>query len=715
MDGSKSQVLEKIEAAKRMVANMDYAGARSQLLEAHYQFPGFNIVEQMITACDILCASELTLDGSTDWYWVLQLSPKANSSHLRLKYNKLVSLLEGIKDDFPGAVSALKLVHDAYAVLTNASKTWVFNSRRLTSIAVCESSVPSVSSLGEMGHDNGRSLSQEQDSTLVCKSSSSKDANAVEGFARNNERSLTPFGIDDSGDADDNQRNKGISSTELNFVSSSLNLKVTQTDDNNVSTTVDFDLSNEKSLQNLRATRSHMSDEDINFDGTKKIETFEVGQIWAAYDREMLPRRYARINHISESPFRLEVTWLQPIPQNENERKWCEVRLPVVCGLFNFHDDEESLVDSAIFSHMVSCTASPTYDKFEIFPQEEEVWALYKDWRPFDWLKNPECKKGCLQIVRILEGYSDQEGMLVVPLAKIDGFHNIYKRETEAGSEHSFNIPAQHLYRFSHQLQAHDLEGGKLVEVFGGMPKQDSSDINSSTCQRLVSHLLSSDLGANSLKVEWTAKDFAASQVWAVYDGSDQMPRQYAVVSKVFPSAAVEVTFLEPHPMDNDEISWIEENLPVGCGIFKLGTRIAIMQFSKFSHLVDCDRTTKNMFYRIYPKRGEIWAIYKNWNKKWKQQDFGNHHCRIVEITSDFTEPSGLHTAILEEVPGYRTFFQKQICDGFALNRVIPRSEMLSFSHRIEAFVVPGIEAHGIPDCSWHLEPDALPPLLSSA
>ncbi|KNA16500.1 hypothetical protein SOVF_088420 [Spinacia oleracea] len=688
MDGEKCSALEKIEAAKKMAANKDYAGARAKLLEAHYQFPGLKIVGQMITVCDILCTSELSLDGETDWYWVLQLSPQTNNTQIRLKYNKLVSLLEGIKDEFPGSITALKLVHDAYIVLSNPCKTWIFNSKRLTSRDACESFISTVSSLGDM------SLSQEHDSSLVCESSASKDANAAEGLVGVDETSFTPIIIDDSDD--DNQRNKGITSTELNFVSSSFKLEVTQTTDNNVA---NFNLSN------VRATTSHLSDEhnSINFDGTMKAVSFEAGQIWAAYDNEKFPRRYARINSISESPFQINVTWLRPVPQNENERKWCEVNLPVVCGLFNLYEDEICLVES-VFSHVVSCTASPTYDEFEIIPQEDEVWAVYKDWRPFDWLHNPESKKGCrLQIVRILEGYSEQEGMLVVPLVKVDGLHNIYKRENEVGQERYFKIPREFLYRFSHQLQTRDLEGGKLIGVFG--------DINSSTSQRPVS------IVDSSLKLEWIANDFAESQVWAVYDDSDQMPRQYALVNKVYETGAIEVTFLEPHPnpMDNEEISWIEEKLPVGCGIFKIGSRIGIIPFSKFSHLVDCDRTAKNMFYRIYPKRGEIWAMYRNWNRKWRQRDFGEYHCRIVEITSDFAESSGLHTASLEEVPGYKTFFQKQLCDGFALNRVVPRSEMLSFSHRIEAFVVPGIEAHGIPECSWHLEPDALPPLVSNA
>lgn len=715
MNGEKSQVLGKMEAAKMLVADKDYVGARSKLLELHYGFPGFKNVPEMIIACEILCASELTIDGETDWYWVLQVSPKATMSQLKQKYEKLTTVLEGIKGDFPGAVTALKLVHNAYGVLSDTRDSLVFNSKRLTSWGGCEASVSIASSLDDSGHHEGSSLNQEPHCSLVYESYASKDTEG-KGLDGADERSSTPIEVDDSDGADDmNEWNKVISSTEVISRSSSLKLEETQTMHNNVVTSMNFDHLEEKPLPNATAVTDHICDEGIyNLDSTKEHETFEVGQIWVAYDGEKLPRRYARINYVSESPFRLDVNWLQPVPKTENESKWCEIGMPVVCGLFSLHEDEESLVDSATLSHLVSCTASPTYDEFEILPQEDEVWAVYKDWRPLDWLKNPESRKGCsLQVVKILEDYSDQEGVLVVPLVKVGGSQNVYRRETEVGRECSFRIPANYLYQFSHQLPAHDLEGGKLIGVYG---EQDPSTMNFSTSQRPVSYPSSSDLVGKSPKLEWTVEHFAASQVWAIYHGTDKMPRQYAVVNKVFPSGAVEVTFLEPHPnpMDYEEISWIEENLPVGCGIFKLGSRIAILEFGKFSHLVNCDRTTKNMFFRIYPKKGEIWAMYRNWNRKWKQKDFSNYHCRIVQITSDFIEPSGVHTASLEEVPGYKTFFQKQQCDGFVLNRAVPRSEMLSFSHRIEAFVVPGIGVHGIPECSWHLEPDALPPVLSN-
>jgi len=305
--------------------------------------------------------------------------------------------------------------------------------------------------------------------------------------------------------------------------------------------------------------------------------------------------------------------------------------------------------------------------------------------------------------------------VIVANLLEVDGFQNICWRETDKDEEGCFKVPSRCMYRFSHRIPAYAFKGGgEISGVSHGMFELDNASYcNSSSDPNYQSPTFSSVAKANSLKLEWSAEDFASGQVWAVYNCSDHMPRQYVVVKNVVSSIEVSVNFLEPHPISDEEISWVEEKLPPGCGTFRIGSSIATLHMAKFSHLVDCEQRTKKNYYRIYPRKGEVWAMYANWSSKWKRPDFERYHCRIVEIMSEFSEDSGVLTASLEAVPGYNTFFQRKLSNGFMLNRLVARSEMLSFSHRVEAFVVPGIDKYGIPECSWHIEPDALPPLLA--
>ncbi|KAG6513532.1 uncharacterized protein LOC121969535 [Zingiber officinale] len=212
-------------------------------------------------------------------------------------------------------------------------------------------------------------------------------------------------------------------------------------------------------------------------------------------------------------------------------------------------------------------------------------------------------------------------------------------------------------------------------------------------------------------KSKLSANDFKVDQVWAVYDERDAMPRSYAKVTYIVSPCTVCVAFLEPNPMLDEEIRWVEENLPCACGIFRVG-REAHLDISRFSHRVNFDISKKKSFYRIFPKEGEIWALYRNWNKSWRSSDFLHYKCRVVEILSDFSE-SGISIRSLVEVDGYMTFFTKQLDDGFQLTKQLNRVEMLSFSHRIPAYSVVDIKNNAIPQGSWHLEPDALPPRWS--
>lgn len=140
------------------------------------------------------------------------------------------------------------------------------------------------------------------------------------------------------------------------------------------------------------------------------VNSFVVGQIWAAYDEEKMPLRYARINSINRFPFSLHISWLRPAPRSPDERRWLKVGLPVACGNFELERNEAMTTEVKMFSHIVSCLATSPPDPIDILPKENEIWAIYKDWTPRKWCSDPEERKGCtLQMVEILTSYSGLE------------------------------------------------------------------------------------------------------------------------------------------------------------------------------------------------------------------------------------------------------------------------------------------------------------------
>lgn len=110
-------------------------------------------------------------------------------------------------------------------------------------------------------------------------------------------------------------------------------------------------------------------------------------------------------------------------------------------------------------------------------------------------------------------------------------------------------------------------------------------------------------LDTQSLNIKWSAENFHPGQIWAVYDGPDSMPRSYVIVNNVVSADEVCVSYLEPHPMNDDEIYWVEENLPFVCGFFKASKSTHNLQMSIFSHVVECLEQCQEIFLQNISKK----------------------------------------------------------------------------------------------------------------
>nr|XP_043615956.1 uncharacterized protein LOC122587859 [Erigeron canadensis] len=192
---------------------------------------------------------------------------------------------------------------------------------------------------------------------------------------------------------------------------------------------------------------------------------------------------------------------------------------------------------------------------------------------------------------------------------------------------------------------------------------------------------------------------FAVDQIWACYDSLDSLPRFYALVRRIYKSEfRLRLTWLEPELESNAEIKWAEEGLPVACGKFVKG-KTEEMIYEKGS----C-----RFSYVIYPRAGEIWALFKDWNIEWSLDP--EHHKRykfvIVEILS--VQDDGISVAFLLKVKGFVSVFQRTIPAELA-KLTIPFNERLRFSHRIKSVKLNGTEREGVPSGSFELDMASLP------
>ncbi|MCL7044582.1 hypothetical protein MKW94_019350 [Papaver nudicaule] len=710
-----------------LMESKDYMGARNKLIDAKKLCPGLQHISELITVCDTLCTAEFPLSGSgIDWYWILQTNKTVNEPVIEFKYKNLIRVLEPIKGKFPGVESALELIKQAYEVLSDSRKRQEFNSRRTDSWGPCDSVKPLDIAYPKEGSSGTKRIASESSykSNLICS-------------AREQ-----PFKRVRSATGDDNEviaENQALCSK---VVANSCSQEASPDSAFTKASSFGSPSSSKKAIVHKEPTL-----EFYDFANNRRAEVFVVGQIWAAYDQEKMPRNYAKITGIEKmykketnsTELALFVRRLRPAPVNADEKKWHEAGLPVCCGYFmqgNKIDRCNMMVGGRpVFSHLVSSFERSIDGLVELYPREGEVWALYKDWKPYNWCSDPKTRKGCkFQLVEILTSYSKQAGVKVASLVKVAGFTSIFRRQEIQGSDFSYQIAAPRSFMFSHNIPAFRFAGEQkglfsgmvfeldpfsipedvVVETVAAKPPLEGrfSGAHGTTHLNSRSPPITSGPKPITLRPQWPEDAFSSGQIWAIYDGADAMPRRYVIVHSVVSAGEVCVRCLEPRPELEDEINWVAQRLPFVCGTFRTGMVTLNLEVSCFSHLVKCESSSNsNGYYRIYPRKGEIWAMYKNWNNKWDLSNVSKCQYRMVEILSDCSGDGEMRIASLIEVNGRKTFFHRQLVDGFETTRTVSMKELLSFSHRVPAYIVPGIEKYdcSIPVGSWHLEPDALP------
>ncbi|ONK70802.1 uncharacterized protein A4U43_C04F1690 [Asparagus officinalis] len=167
-------------------------------------------------------------------------------------------------------------------------------------------------------------------------------------------------------------------------------------------------------------------------------------------------------------------------------------------------------------------------------------------------------------------------------------------------------------------------------------------------------------------------------QIWAFPNSSDGgFPRSYARIDRIIPipSPTVEATLLVPETILEEEKQFAEHGLSLSCGKFKSFGKTITKDIDLFTHEVKCEveEGEGSCFYRIFPRKGEVWAVY--WDSEYK----------LVEIASDFSEEDGVNVFGLIKVEGLNGVYQRQLHEGFYLIRCFSRRFMPMFSHRVLA------------------------------
>lgn len=180
--------------------------------------------------------------------------------------------------------------------------------------------------------------------------------------------------------------------------------------------------------------------------------------------------------------------------------------------------------------------------------------------------------------------------------------------------------------------------------------------------------------------------EFRTNQIWAVCDDQGRMPRFYAQITKVktMPNFMLHFVWLEFDPTKKVEAAWSFSGLPVACGRFKYGKSDTAKETGMFSRTVSFEKSKIINCFEIYPREGEVWALFKGWDIGWSSDPDNHKYCNlqyeVVQVLSDLTMSTSVNVMPLVKIEGYDNLFMQS---REAAPYVIPQGDTLRFSHCI--------------------------------
>ncbi|KAL3652428.1 hypothetical protein CASFOL_002109 [Castilleja foliolosa] len=208
-------------------------------------------------------------------------------------------------------------------------------------------------------------------------------------------------------------------------------------------------------------------------------------------------------------------------------------------------------------------------------------------------------------------------------------------------------------------------------------------------------------------------RSFADNEVWAAYDDDDGMPRFYALVHKVISKKPFKLKISWLNSKSTTEfgpgLDWVRSGFYKTCGEFRVGKHEVCKFVNAFSQRVRWSKGPRGAIV-ILPQKGDVWALYRNWTPDWDTHTSDDviHKYDMVIVVDGYDEEKGeVSVAPLMKVVGYRTVFRPAMGDEEVMR--IPKREIFRFSHIVPHHEFVGHEAPDFPRGCVELDPAATP------
>ncbi|CAL4980562.1 unnamed protein product [Urochloa decumbens] len=642
---SKEDAIRARKIALKKLQNKDFSGARRIALQAQRLYPELENLSQLLTVCELYCAAQERINRQLDWYGILQVEVTADDTVIRKQYDKLVFWLHPNKNSLPGADAAFKLVSEAHTILCDHVKRSRYDIKRQGK--QLPGATPANRN-GVAGHVKPYDL------TVVFWTICPHCQKRFVYYQRN-----FLVSCDDCG--------KNFFAFKLNEQAVPSSFLSAAPKNSQVSQEM-FSCQHVFPDQLVKYSKLHATGGSI--DSTHVDEPMKWG---GSLDGFGEGSSKTRSNVVQCSAVNGTHSSSPSAGKGTTRSMMLESSDPDIAANQNLSREDASAV--------LNTAASCSLEGLSRRKQDDCTDSSHnRDSRnnKRKMMDNSLSDASNDTMSRSITVFSDN-----VTVTKNQSTEHFSRKMDNQEEENATHVGNEEKYKketmqFTYQMYGKPEIDYKRPDFFDFVKLRDF-------------------------------KRIAVGQIWAVYDDNDLMPRVYAQINHVDASnLKVQLTWLEHNTMNELKSRCAYKELPVACGNFFLGDTYVLQDPSMYlSHRVYWTKGKNRFSFEIHPKKGEVWALYKESSMRWNSGADNHQPCNydVVQVSGSLMN-IGVIVYPLVRIEGFVSLFAKA---KDKCHFLIPSGELFRFSHSIPCYITNGKEKAGVSKGFLELDTAALP------
>ncbi|KAG8364484.1 hypothetical protein BUALT_Bualt18G0002100 [Buddleja alternifolia] len=670
MESSIEEAVRAKAFAEKQFVQKDFVGAKNYALKAQMLCPQLEGISQMVATFGVYIASEAKINGELDFYSILGLDPSADKSKLKKQYKKMAVLLHPDKNKTLGADGAFRLVSEAWTLLSDTVKRNSYDQRRIffTGYSTVAGGYDNVSKSSASHsrldtfwtvctscHVQYEYLRKYVNKRLSCKNCRGVFIAVETGLAPMNgsfpysTHSYVP------------ENGYGSHGCGVTYMSTTTGYPAAN------GPTGHHTGYNSESISNI-SFQGNSSGNSVGVLDTNGLSTssfvFYQANGEASKTKSNGKHQKVRVtshmgsngytghNEVSKPKRGRPAKKIKVDPggshANGHEVICQNVALETKTTNWNGTLKPASKLSSPSETSTRRCSAAPAFDarKLLIDRARSEICRKLKEMKLASEVAAAEAEK--------------RKALLAIDKSNEAAKVSVYQPELKRTASMSITVPDSDFHDFD----------------------QDRSE-----------------------------QCFKPKQIWALYDEEDGMPRLYCLIREVISVNPFKI-FISYLSSKSDcefgSVNWLDSGFTKSCGSFRVFHSEMVDQVNIFSHLLSREKAGRGGCVRIYPRSGDIWAVYRNWSPNWNRTTPNEvrHQYEMVEVLDDYSEENGVRVAPIVKLDGFKTVYKRNANEDVI--RWIPRREMLRFSHQVPSCALK-VEGTTVPEGCWDLDPAATP------